>query len=85
MFQWDEENVGHIAEHGVEPWEAEEAFDDGGRAPFPAHSGRVGFIGKTEDGRVLVVILERGARPWRVVTARDAGPSEKRAYWRRNR
>ena len=36
MFQWDEENVEHIAEHGMEPWEAEEALDDRGRAPFPA-------------------------------------------------
>jgi uncharacterized DUF497 family protein len=85
MFERDDENVEHIAEHGVEPWEVEEAFDDRGRAPFPAHSGRVGFIGRTEDGRLLVVILERGTRPWRVVTARDAGPTAKRAYRRRNR
>ncbi len=67
------------------PWEVEEALDDRNRAPFPAHSGRVGFIGRTEDERFLVVIAERGIRPLRVVTARDARPSERRAYQRRNR
>lgn len=85
MFEWDDENIEHVAEHGVEPWEVEEAFDDRGRAPFPADSDRIGFMRRTEGGRLLVVILERGTRPWRVVTARDASPVEKRVYRRRNR
>ncbi len=84
-FDWDEDNIAHIARHGVEPWEAEEAAMDPRRAPFPAHSGRVGLIGKTESGRVLVVILERRGRKWRVVTAREATSNEKRAYRRYQR
>lgn len=89
-FEWDEENVEHIARHTVEPWEAEEAVADAGRAPFSARGkDRAGVIGMTEDGRVLVVIVERVERAAgtirRVVMARDATEGEKRIYRRRNR
>ena len=85
MFDWDEHNIEHLSQHDVEPEEAEEAATDRERVPFPAHSGRAGVIGRTEDGRLLVVILERDRRLWRVVTARDATASERRAYRRYNR
>lgn len=85
MFDWDEGNIEHIARHGVETWEAEEAAMESGRVPFPAHGGRVGVIGATEDGRVLVVVMERGGGTMRVITARDASGNEKRSYRRRNR
>lgn len=89
-FEWDEGNVDHIARHGVEPWEAEEAIADGGRASLSARGeNRAGAIGMTEDGEVLVVIVERMERQAgpvrRVVTARDATENEKRIYRRRNR
>ncbi|MDQ3396710.1 MAG: BrnT family toxin [Deinococcota bacterium] len=84
-FEWDDGNIDHIANHDVEPFEAEEAITDPRRVPFPAHSGNIGFIGKTEDGRYLVVISQRkGKSLWRVATARDAKPGEKKSY-RRNR
>jgi uncharacterized DUF497 family protein len=85
VFEWDDANVDHIAEYGVEPEEAEEAVDDRFKAAVSAHSGRDRIIGKTGDGRVLCVVLDRRATGWRVVTARDATDSEKRAYPRRNR
>ena len=85
MFDWDDDNVDHLAQHGVKTWEAEEAVTDRNRVPFPAHSGRTGFIGRTDEGSVLVVILEREARLWRVVTAREATSTEQRAYRRYNR
>lgn len=85
MFDWDNANINHIAEHDVEPWEAEDAMLDPGRVSFPAHSGRRGFIGKTEDGRYLVVIAEHDQQLWRVVTARDASPNEKKSYRRRQK
>jgi uncharacterized DUF497 family protein len=89
-YEWDDDNVGHIARHDVEPWEAEEAVSDAGRAPFPARGkDRVGAIGTTEDGRLLVVIVQRAERASesirRVVMARDATEGEKRIYRRRNR
>ncbi len=89
-FEWDSVNVDHIGRHGVEPWEAEEAIVDGGRASLSARGeNRAGVIGMTEDGRVLVVIVERMERQAgpvrRVVTARGATENERRIYRRRNR
>lgn len=84
VFDWDDDNIGHIARHGVKPWEAEDAVLDSGRVPFSAHSGRLGFIGKTEEGRYLVVIVERRGQSWRVVTACNASPNEKLSYRRRS-
>lgn len=85
MFDWDEYNLDHIARHGVDPDEAEDAVLDPDRISFPARLDRVGFIGTTEAGRVLVVILDRKRYLWRVVTARDASPNEKKSYRRRQR
>lgn len=84
-FDWDDDNIEHIARHGVLPWEAEDAALDpqavkirGGRG------GRLAMIGMTDSGRVLVVALDReGGGVWRVVTARDASQNEKKAYRRR--
>lgn len=89
-YEWDDDNVEHIARHEVEPWEAEEAVVDSRRAPFTARGAdRAGAIGMTEDGRVLVVIVERAERATgtvrRVVMARDATEGEKRIYRRRSR
>lgn len=77
-FECDDANIDHIANHSVEPFDAEEAATDRARTPFPAHSGNVGFIGKSEGGRLLVVILERKSRTlWLVATARAATEREK--------
>ncbi len=85
-FDWDDDNIEHIARHGVEPWEAEEAVGDPDRIARRRRGGRLAVIGATEAGRVLVVVLDRKDRGvWRVVTARDSGPNEKRSYRRRRR
>lgn len=84
-FEWDDGNVDHISKHDVEPWEAEEVIFDPERVDFSAHSGRAGVIGKTVDGRFLVVVIERGGKLIRVVTAREARANEKKTYRKRNR
>lgn len=86
-FDWDDENIAHIAQHGVQPWEAEEALLDPGRTRTPAY--RVGretrraALGATDVGRILFVVYTRRRGRVRVVTARDAGDREKRRYRRR--
>lgn len=65
--------------------EAEEAVFDPTRAAFAAHGGRAGVIGRTVEGRFLVVIVERGGDHIRVVTARYARANEKKIYRKRNR
>jgi hypothetical protein len=39
IFIWDEIDIEHIAKHGVETYEAEEAILDEDRVRFNAHSG----------------------------------------------
>lgn len=87
-FEWDKINENHIVDdHGVDPYEAEEAVrDDPNVVPFPAQNGRLGYIGRTDGRRLLVVILERKAVDLvRVITAYDASSRERKIYRRRNR
>lgn len=87
-FEWDDVNENHIIdEHGVDTYEAEEAVrDDPNVVPFPAQDRRIGYIGRTDGRRLLVVILERKAIDLvRVITAYEAGSKEKRIYRRRNK
>lgn len=83
---WDDEAIAHIARHGVEPWEVEEALVDPRRRKFNAYRApgdkRMGFIGKTEDGRILVVVLSKRAAGIRPFMARDASKAEKKRYRR---
>jgi uncharacterized DUF497 family protein len=85
-FEWDEDNTDHIARHGVEPWEAEEAILDTGGVGTAAYDvrgeTRWAVLGATEAGRVLFVVLTERAGRVRVVTARDAEGKEKRRYRR---
>jgi len=85
MFEWDDGNLDHIAEHGVESSEVEQALEDRRRVRIDAHSGRRGIAGRTEDGRLLAVYFEKSGDRIRVVTARDAAPREERTYRRANR
>ena len=88
LFEWDEHNIMHIAEHGVEPEEAEDALQDPdlvNAAPrrVPTEP-RWAAIGATAAGRVLFIVYTRRRGRFRVATARDATMGEKRRY-RRNR
>ncbi len=83
-FDWDDANIEHIAEHGVVPEEAEEMllrdpldydFD-----PDDKGEPRWTYLGETESGRILaVVITMRGDRA-RVITAYDADRQDKLLY-----
>ncbi len=92
-FEWDDANLEHIAEqHGVEPWEAEEAVLDRWRISVPAYNvrgeARRAVIGATLEGRILFVVFTRrsSARDGiRVISARDAEEKRKRQYKRRRR
>ncbi len=86
-FDWNEANLGHVARHGVEPWEVEEAVLDpdrvGASARNVAGEQRFAVVGATESGRMLFVIFTRREERIRPITARDADDGEKRRYRRR--
>jgi len=79
-FWWDEENIEHIANHGVEPAEAEAVID---HAKLIRKAGRGKYIayGQTDNGRYLIVVYApKENHRLRVVTARDMTPTEKRRF-----
>lgn len=86
-FDWNDDNVEHIARHGVEPWEAEEAILDPDRVGAPARNvlgeRRFAVVGSTESGRILLVVFTRRGGRIRVITVRDADDGERRRYRRR--
>ncbi len=90
-FVWDEGDLEHIAVHGVEAGEAEEALLDKRALIFdvPESGGEQRFarLGPTADGALLFVVftlrLRAGVQYCRVVTARPASPKEKRKLQRR--
>lgn len=62
IFIWDELNVLHIAEHGVDPDEAEYVVETA-KPPYPRKigDGKYQVWATTEDGRYLQVVYTRPA------------------------
>jgi len=89
-FEWDKDNEAHIAEHDVDPYEATEAIRDRSAIIWRAGKDKFGnprylCIGKSKDGRILFLVVDRKAeRRWRVGSARTAGPRARKAYRKRN-
>jgi uncharacterized protein len=77
-FWWDDENIEHIANHGVEPFEAETVIANASLIR-KAGQGKYLAYGQTDDGRYLLVVFAPKERDrLRVVTARDMTAGEKR-------
>ena len=84
LFDWDDANISHIAEHGVTPEEAEEVVlgdpSDIGFEVSASGEDRWSYVGETSHGEVLqVVITPRGNRI-RVVTAFEPTRRDKLYY-----
>ncbi|CAN5880709.1 BrnT family toxin [soil metagenome] len=86
MFDWDDANIDHIARHGLEPKDVEEALLDSESVPMPAYNygseKRRGLVGATNGGRILSVVYTERSGKTRPITAREASKSEKRRYRR---
>ena len=77
-FWWDEQNIEYIADHGVEPYEAEQVIASP-RLVRKGSQGKYIAFGQTYGGRYLTVVFApKDNRRIRVVTARDMTPREKR-------
>jgi uncharacterized DUF497 family protein len=83
---WDDDNVDHIARHGVEPHEVEQVVASE-RFYFARRRGRRHVvIGQAESGRYLFIVVDREwDNEFYVVTARTADADERRLYQRHTR
>jgi len=84
-FEWDRGNIGRNWKHGVEDFEAEEVFFDGGKVLLrdPLHSlGEQRFIllGKTKRARLLFVVFTKRGQRIRILSARDVNRGERPLY-----
>ena len=82
-FLWDDDNIDHIAAHGVAQREVEQVFR---REPKVrrAREGRCQAAGATEAGRYLLVHFRYlGNGVVRPITARDMTLKERRTYVRK--
>jgi uncharacterized protein len=83
MFDWDEANIAHIAEHGVTPGEAEEVVTGGPLdLEYTIRNGeaRLRQAGETSTGRILAVVTVIRNGRIRVVTAYPASRSLRATY-----
>lgn len=87
QFRWNDWNRDHIAEHGVDPDEAELVVRRT-RKPYPLHVGddKLLVIGRGSGGRLLQVIfvLDKDETIF-VIHARPLTDAEKRRHRRRTR
>jgi hypothetical protein len=84
LFDWDDANIGHIAEHDVTPEEAEEAMlGDLFEYDFDSEEGdekRWSYLAETSQGRILRVLITMRDERMRVVTAFDPPRHQKLLY-----
>jgi len=84
-FDWDEDNIDHIARHGVEVDEVEQAL---AHKPLirKGRLERYWAFGRTQAGRYLFIVVKNLGKGWaRVITARDMTKTERRYYRRRGK
>ena len=84
IFEWDDENIEHIAQHHVETDEVETVFDN---RPLVLRSQGDKYIayGQSDEGRYLMVVFVRKSGLIRVVTGRDLTEGEKKRLKRRRK
>jgi uncharacterized DUF497 family protein len=85
-FEWDDDNVGHVARHRVSPDEIEDvAFDDDPWVKKERGETRY-MLGYTVAGRYLfVVYVLTGKDKARVITAMDMDKKTRKLYKRRGK
>ena len=84
LFDWDEENIAHIAEHDVSPSEAEDVvLGDPVDLQMQVVDGEERFpqVGATRTGRIPIVVTTWRGELTRVVTAYPATLAYQKFYF----
>lgn len=72
QFEWDEQNISHLARHKIAPPEAEQVIRN---RPVDVESHlrggeeRVAQVGETDAGRILIAVTTMRGKQIRIVTA----------------
>ncbi len=82
-LEWTEEDIEHIGRHNLELEEVESIFES--KIYYRRNKDFYNFYGRTKGGRILLVITKKLNGRYKVITARDATPSEKALYVKRAR
>ena len=83
-FDWDADNVQHIARHGIHPKEAEEAVPiEPLETDVQPHESeeRVLCFGRTNSGRLLTILYTERRGRIRVVTAYEMTKPQQQMYF----
>jgi uncharacterized protein len=82
-FDWDDDNILHIARHQFSPEEVEEVLA-GDHKVRRARQKLYIALGETLDGRSAFVVFRRLSKGFiRVITARDMDDAERRLFRRK--
>lgn len=86
-ISWDQETVDHISNHAVSPEEVEEVLFNDVDSPLimRGKEGKYLAYGKTNGGRLLLVVWVAKYRKTKIITARDMTNKEKQFYKERKR
>ncbi len=85
-LEWCEENILHIARHGVSPEEVEEICFSRSSLIETATRGLCYITGQTDPGRYLFAVVKPlGRGGAKVITARDMDRKEKTRYRKRRK
>ena len=86
-ISWDQDTVDHIARHSVTPEEVEEVLFNEIDLPriMRGKEGKYLAYGRTEDGRLLLVVWAFKNCKTKIITARDLNKKEKQIYKRSGR
>jgi uncharacterized protein len=83
---WTEDSEAHIARHGVQPSEVEQALYTRPRLTTAGRDGTTLVLGTSNEGRHLLIVVAESAdgRDF-VVTARDMTDNEKHVFREKGR
>ena len=83
-ISWDQETVDHICNHSVSPEEVEEVLFNDVDSPIimRGKEGKYLAYGKTQGGRLLLIVWASKYKKTKIITARDMTQKEKRFYKR---
>lgn len=84
LFDWDDANISHVAQHGITPEEAEQVVLgnplDFGFDRSTEDEDRWSYIGDTANGDVLQVVITIREERIRVVTAFEPTRQDRMLY-----